>query len=156
MEIKSKYITEEEFKQYTGIDLSLELKDDDNPSNKVQSFLCRVEIRIATFIDSNFHRNVELEYPKFSDYQKYHYKLALLEQCLYVFKNGDISVDSGYDSEKGVMISSGEKKKIVFCLTGTGYFDLKAYSAFNNNTMQDYIPTDEELEKGFATLPKIN
>ena len=113
MELKSKYITEEEFKQYTGIDLSLELKDDDNPSNKVQSFLCRVEIRIATFIDSNFHRNVELEYPKFSDYQKYHYKLALLEQCLYVFKNGDISVDSGYDSEKGVMISSGEKKKIV-------------------------------------------
>ena len=51
---------------------------------------------------------------------------------------------------------TGEKKKIVFCLTGTGYFDLKAYSAFNNNTMQDYIPTDEELEKGFASLPKIN
>ena len=51
---------------------------------------------------------------------------------------------------------TGEKKKIVFCLTGTGYFDLKAYSAFNNNTMQDDIPTDEDLEKGFATLPKIN
>lgn len=50
---------------------------------------------------------------------------------------------------------TGEKKKIVFCLTGTGYFDLKAYSAYNNNTMQDYIPTDSELEKGFATLPKV-
>ena len=51
---------------------------------------------------------------------------------------------------------SGEKKKIVFCLTGTGYFDLAAYTAFNNKTMTDYIPTDEELEKGFATLPKID
>ncbi len=51
---------------------------------------------------------------------------------------------------------TGEKKKIVFCLTGTGYFDLKAYSAFNNGEMGDYIPTDEELEKGFATLPNIN
>ena len=50
---------------------------------------------------------------------------------------------------------TGEKKKIVFCLTGTGYFDLKAYSAYNNNTMEDYIPTDEELAKGFATLPNI-
>ena len=51
---------------------------------------------------------------------------------------------------------TGEKKKIVFCLTGTGYFDLAAYTAFNNNEMQDYIPTDAELEKGFATLPKID
>ncbi len=51
---------------------------------------------------------------------------------------------------------TGEKKKIVFCLTGTGYFDLKAYSAYNDKTMNDYIPTDEELEKGFATLPNIS
>ncbi len=50
---------------------------------------------------------------------------------------------------------TGEKKKIVFCLTGTGYFDLKAYSEFNNNTMSDYIPTDEDLEKGFASIPVI-
>lgn len=50
---------------------------------------------------------------------------------------------------------TGEKKKIVFCLTGTGYFDLKAYSAYNDKTMQDYIPTDADLEKGFATIPNI-
>jgi tryptophan synthase beta chain len=50
---------------------------------------------------------------------------------------------------------TGEKKKIVFCLTGTGYFDLKAYSAYNEKTMTDYIPTDEDLQKGFATLPDI-
>ena len=49
---------------------------------------------------------------------------------------------------------TGEKKKIVFCLTGTGYFDLKAYSAYNNNEMSDYVPTDEELQRGFDTLPK--
>jgi len=50
---------------------------------------------------------------------------------------------------------TGEKKKIVFCLTGTGYFDLKAYSAYNDKTMQDYIPTDEDLQKGFDTIPDI-
>ncbi len=50
---------------------------------------------------------------------------------------------------------TGEKKTILFGLTGTGYFDLSAYMAYNNGTMTDYIPTDEELQKGFDTLPKI-
>lgn len=49
---------------------------------------------------------------------------------------------------------TGEKKTIVFGLTGTGYFDLTAYESYNNGTMTDYIPTDKDLEKGFASLPK--
>lgn len=48
---------------------------------------------------------------------------------------------------------TGEKKKILFGLTGTGYFDLTAYQAYNSGTMTDYIPTDEDLEKGFQTIP---
>ena len=51
---------------------------------------------------------------------------------------------------------SGEQKDILFGLTGTGYFDLKAYEQFNDGTMTDYIPTDEDLAKGFAGLPKID
>ncbi len=51
---------------------------------------------------------------------------------------------------------TGEEKNILFGLTGTGYFDLKAYEQFNDGRMSDYIPTDEELEKGFAGLPKID
>jgi len=50
---------------------------------------------------------------------------------------------------------SGEKKTILFGLSGTGYFDLAAYMSFNSGTMTDYIPTDEDLEKSFATLPKV-
>ena len=51
---------------------------------------------------------------------------------------------------------TGEEKTIFFGLTGTGYFDLGAYQKYNDGVMDDYIPTDEELEKGFASLPKIN
>jgi len=51
---------------------------------------------------------------------------------------------------------TGEKKKIVFCLTGTGYFDLKAYTAFKEGQMQDYVPSDEDLARGFATIPDIS
>ena len=50
---------------------------------------------------------------------------------------------------------TGEEKNIVFGLTGTGYFDMYAYQAFNDGTMTDYIPTDEELEESFKTLPLI-
>ena len=50
---------------------------------------------------------------------------------------------------------TGEKKKILFGLTGTGYFDMTAYSSYLDGTMTDYIPTDEDLQKGFDTLPII-
>ncbi len=50
---------------------------------------------------------------------------------------------------------TGEEKTILFGLTGTGYFDMVAYQRFNDGKMSDYVPTDEELEQGFASLPKI-
>ena len=51
---------------------------------------------------------------------------------------------------------TGEEKNIIFGLTGTGYFDMVAYEQFNNGTMTDYIPTDEDLERGFASIPKFD
>ena len=50
---------------------------------------------------------------------------------------------------------TGEEKVILFGLTGTGYFDMTAYEAYNNGTMVNHIPTDEELEAGFATIPAV-
>ena len=50
---------------------------------------------------------------------------------------------------------TGEAKNIVFGLTGTGYFDLYAYEKFNDGQMVDSELTDEEIEKGFATLPEV-
>lgn len=49
----------------------------------------------------------------------------------------------------------GKAETIVFGLTGTGYFDMKAYASFNDNNMSDYVPTDEELAESFAKLPTI-
>ena len=50
---------------------------------------------------------------------------------------------------------TGEERTIVFGLTGTGYFDMVAYNKFNDGEMGDYIPTDEDLAKGFATIPNF-
>ena len=50
---------------------------------------------------------------------------------------------------------TGEKKTIVFGLTGTGYFDMMSYEKFHDGKMKDYRPTDEEIAKSIARLPKI-
>lgn len=50
---------------------------------------------------------------------------------------------------------SGEAKTILFNLTGTGYFDMHAYMDYKEGKMNDYVPTDADLEQGFATLPSI-
>ena len=50
---------------------------------------------------------------------------------------------------------TGEKKVILFGLSGTGFFDMTAYTSYNNKTMSDQIPTDADLQRGFATIPNI-
>lgn len=50
---------------------------------------------------------------------------------------------------------TGEKKVILFGLTGTGYFDLSAYQVYNEGAMTDYVPSEADLEQGFATIPNI-
>jgi tryptophan synthase beta chain len=51
---------------------------------------------------------------------------------------------------------SGKAKTILFGLSGHGNFDLAAYMEYNRKNLTDYKPTDEELEKGFSSLPKVN
>jgi tryptophan synthase beta chain len=51
---------------------------------------------------------------------------------------------------------AGEAKTILFGLTGTGYFDMSAYTSYLEGTMTNYIPSDEELERGFSNLPKVD
>lgn len=50
---------------------------------------------------------------------------------------------------------TGEKKKILFGLTGTGYFDLASYKQYNDGTMTDTIPTEKDLMQGFQSIPEL-
>lgn len=50
---------------------------------------------------------------------------------------------------------TGETKTILFGLTGTGYFDMKAYEQFNTGTMTDIIPSDDVIASSLAKLPKV-
>ena len=53
------------------------------------------------------------------------------------------------------MQRNGRKQDHPLRLTGTGYFDMTAYAAYNRGDMRDYIPTDEDLKASIEALPKI-
>ena len=42
-----------------------------------------------------------------------HYRLALLEQAYYVFRNSELSTDSGYDPDKGEIASAQTIRKLT-------------------------------------------
>ena len=111
--LQTRYITADDFKEYTGIDLGIQLKGTANPSDKATAFLNRIEVRMEAFLNANFFKLVTDLWPCFTDYQKLHYKYALLEQALYVFRNGDISVDSGYEPDDGIKLDPTSRRKIT-------------------------------------------
>ena len=49
---------------------------------------------------------------------------ALLEQAIYIFKNSDISVDSGYDPEQGVKISRRTIEELSLAPNAKNYLRL--------------------------------
>ena len=51
---------------------------------------------------------------------------------------------------------TGEEKTILFGLTGTGYFDMMSYEKFHDGKMSDYIPTEEDLQKGLSGIPHVD
>jgi len=101
IDLKQQQITNDEFKIYSGKDLTLYLTDSDNPSNEVKAFLYRKQLNIDTFIEAQMFK--QLRYENMSDYQKQHYKVAVMEQIIYELRNGEISTDSGYDNEVGAL-----------------------------------------------------
>lgn len=94
-------ICADEVLEFSGIDIRQELKDGDNVSDKSDAFLLRMKTRVDAFVERYWFLRVPATFQRFNERMKRHYKLALLEQAVYVLRNGDISTDSGYDPEKG-------------------------------------------------------
>ena len=50
---------------------------------------------------------------------------------------------------------TGEKKVILFGLTGTGYFDMISYDRYMKGELNDAPPTDESLAEGEKDMPEV-
>ena len=63
----------------------------------------RVEDRLISWIDANSFRIYPWD--KLTDYQKECLQIAILMQANYIIRNSDLTYDSGYDPDRGEVIS---------------------------------------------------
>lgn len=108
---KPKYVTATDFFNFWGKDLNAEIKEYQNVSNKVNLFLMNVEDRLLSWIDSNSFRR--FEWDEMTDLQLEYLQKAILTQAMYVYRNSDLSLDSGYDPDKGAVIDFEDIQKRV-------------------------------------------
>ena len=128
---KPQFVSVDDFKNYWGLDLRNMLRSNDNESNQAETFLARVEDRLMQWIDNNTFRRIRYEdlrekFPEsYENWQK-----AILTQAMYMFKNGDLGIESGYDAEKGQIIGRQELVEMAVCpaaidyLSNAGLFNL--------------------------------
>jgi tryptophan synthase beta chain len=62
-----------------------------------------------------------------------------------------VAIDEALDAK-----NMGEKRTILFNLSGHGHFDMMAYQSYLNNELVDYEYPSEEVEKAMKDLPEIN
>lgn len=104
LQIKTRFINCDDVQIYFGVDLRSKFSESGNPNESATAFIMRLEDRMEAFVEGNFHRKVY--YDQMSDYQKECWRKALLEQAIYIYRNGDISVGSGFDYENGETASN--------------------------------------------------
>ena len=61
-----------------------------------------------------------------------------------------IAIDEALDAKE-----KGEKRVILFNLSGHGHFDLSAYQAYMNNELVNYEYPQEEIETALDLLPQV-
>ena len=129
MNFEPKFISASDFYDYWGIDLIEKLKNGGNSSNKANIFLRRIENNVMAWIDANTFRNVHWDH--LSEFQLEQFQYALLEQAMYVYRNSDISLDSGYDPEKGIIVDKQTLEGLIICTPALNF--LKLAGLYNLN-----------------------
>ena len=129
MRTEPRFVSSDDFRNYWGVDLNAELRDNDNVSNKANIFLMIVEDRVMSWIDANTFRNVPWE--KLSAFQLEEFQKAILTQAMYMFRNSDISLDSGYDPEKGIIASKEDLDKITISQSAINFLKTAGLCNYN-------------------------
>lgn len=108
-------VTPEEFERQTGINLVFRLVNenmvDGDSYSSAQAFIKRIQRRLNNYIDTHFNGMVGSGYAKPSDSQLYHYKLAVIEQVLYIFNNTAITESMGLNDDGYKTLSKADIKQ---------------------------------------------
>lgn len=113
MRTSARFISVDDYYNYTGKFLQKILQPNDNNSNAADLFLMQIEDRVLAKIDEMSFRVTDFN--ELTSYQKENLQKAIIEECEYIMRNSDIFTDSGYDLERGEIISKEKLKNLELC-----------------------------------------
>ena len=101
------YITREEYLLAKGIDLQIELQDDDNKSNKVNRFIKDVTDYVMDYLLIKYGCNdlnrLNVEFSTLAEFRRKRFHFGMIEQIEYILNNGLIQLDSGINRDTGTV-----------------------------------------------------
>ena len=108
LKTKAEFVSTEDFRVYTGIDLSEELND----SRDAELFLRDREDELINYANMQSWRPITRYVYEhyYSPEQMTALREAILLQAKYVFENGDVLANNGIDPENGVKFGKYERE----------------------------------------------
>ena len=104
----SPYITKEEYLNEKGVNLSIEVQDDDNKSNKVYRFIKDITNFVMDYLAKEYACNelnrLTSNFSELAEFRRKRFHFGMLEQIEYVLNNGLIQLDSGINRETGAIM----------------------------------------------------
>lgn len=105
----TKYIDKDDYLQAKGVNLEIELQNDDNQSNKVTRFIHEVTdwccLKLALDYQCNdLNPNLEDKWDTLPEFRRNDFRKGVIEQIQYMLDNGLISKNSGINPATGVVV----------------------------------------------------
>lgn len=122
------YVDNDEYLAAKGVNLSLEIQDDDNKSNKVNRFVkdltdfVRNEL-VKEYCDNDLNENVT-DFSSLPEWRRKRFHLGMIEQIEYELNNGLIHQDSGINRETGQIM---DYSNVIICRSAKTQFWLGAF-----------------------------
>lgn len=122
------YITRDEYLKAKGVDLSEELKDNDNKSNKVDTFIKDITDfvmgrLVRDYACNDLNVNV-MDFATLKEFRRIRFHEGMIEQIEYILNNGLLHQDSGVLSETGQIL---DYSSIVISKSALNKFWLGAF-----------------------------
>lgn len=119
MRTEPRFVKPSDFFNYTGKELNALLQVNGNISNVSNLFLMQIEDRLLARIDMMSFRT--RTWDNLTDFQKENLQKAIITEAEYIIRNSDLFTDSGYDLERGEIISSSKLREIELCRPALDY-----------------------------------
>lgn len=100
----NKYISKEEYLEAKGVDLDIELQDDDSHSNKVARFIHEATEYCINYLLLNYCANDLLAFQQLKEFRQERFRKGVMEQIDYILNNGWVMKDAGINSATGMIM----------------------------------------------------